>query len=656
MARLSIRDGLIERLQARARQLGISLDDALELLLDDAEGQPHDHLRVLAERLPDTTLIFDIPSRRIEYINHPTFLGYPSETLQRPNALLDILHQADRNAVFQHWQMLVSEASNALFTIEYRLCDHQGAWRWIRSRDRVMQWSENGSVVRALAILTDITEARQVEDRLRESEVRYQTLFDQTNDAVFIIDQDLIYLEVNQRAADMLGYTIEELVGRPASDFIVPDEQRDVARRRTSLLGGEHLPVYERRFYRKDGSEIVGEINVTLVRDEQGSPRYFQSVVRDVTARKRIEQQAWQSRELLAKILENFQSAVFIMDRRGRKIVECNPAVTNIFGYSRDEIIGNSSDFLHVSDEARAAFRSKVAEAVEQQGSLHLAEYEMKRKDGSTFPSEHYVTPLYDDHNTVVGWMSVVRDISLRKRAQEQTLALAVERERGQVLGAFIRDASHEFRTPLSIINTKVYLLERMVESESERAHLDDIRQQVAKIVRVVDALVTMTRLESKSGTSVETVDLNQVLRAVCFAQQSLLIDHNLGLEIELVPHLPAIHGNMADITLAISEIMSNAIRFTPPGGQIVARTCHDEGGTGVEIKDSGIGIDSDHLARIFERFYRVDRAHTTPGLGLGLAIAYKIVTDHGGLIDVDSVPGEGSTFRVLFPTPEAGG
>lgn len=606
--------------------------------------------RSLFEQSNDAIFIFDLDLIFVEVNQQAAdMLGYTvDEIIGRTGA--DFVFLDENYKVARQLEPLFSGQALPVYERRFRRKDGSEV---IGEVNVTLIRDEQGQPHYFHSIVRDISERIHTEQTLHESEARYRSLFEQTNDAVFILNPAIEIVEVNQRAADLLGYTPAEIIGLSGADIVVPDEHNKMHERQAQLLAGQIPPIYERRFRCKDGSEVIGEISITLVQNEAGQPRHIQSIVRDITERKRAEETIRQSQQLLEKVFASLHVAIFVYDERTMEAIDCNPAATRIFGYSRVEILGQSPAYFHASGPSFREFVGLLADAVAQQGFLYLPEFQMKRKDGSVFPSEHHVTPLHDEHDEIIAWVSVVRDISTRKQADKQALELVIERERAQVLSNFIRDASHEFRTPLTIINTKTFLLDRMAESEQQQVHLAGIRDQVAKIVRLVDGLATMNRLENEQEKRSQPIRLNDFLRAACFAQEAQVAKRNLQLMMDLASHLPDLRGNSDDMNQALSEIVMNAIRFTPDGGQVVVRSRAEGANVVVEVSDTGSGIASEHLPRIYERFYRADTAHTTSGFGLGLAIAHKIVSDHGGEIQVETTPGAGSSFRVTLPLPE---
>lgn len=247
--------------------------------------------------------------------------------------------------------------------------------------------------------------------------------------------------------------------------------------------------------------------------------------------------------------------------------------------------------------------------------------------------------------------LQLQREISERLRVEQQLAEMIVERERSRVLAAFIQDASHQFYTPLSIINTAIHLLERDPQNNSR--HLKTLTIAADTIHRLVKSLLIMAELDSGTQDEMRKCDLGQIADIVLeelqdhaqARQQALSVVHT---------HPVIISGVPEKLRQAIYQIVLNAIQYTPAGGVIAVSVCEQDGMAAVTVNDTGVGIAPDEMALIFSRFYRHDKAGTTSGLGLGLSIAQKIAENHGGRIEASSQPDVGSTFRLLIPLNSA--
>lgn len=234
---------------------------------------------------------------------------------------------------------------------------------------------------------------------------------------------------------------------------------------------------------------------------------------------------------------------------------------------------------------------------------------------------------------------------------RENAILLEVERRKSEVLAEFIRDVSHEFRTPLSIIQTSLYLLNRTTDSTVRIRKSEMIERQVQSI----DHLITMMSLQASVDTQAfyqyrVTTSLNTLVEIAASGVQERMAEAGHRFEIDLSPDDIGLMLHTDYMNTALQQLLINAVRYTPAGGHVLLRARHAHGMARITIADTGVGIPPNMLQRIFARFFRIDNAHSTPGFGLGLSIASKVVEQHGGRIVVESELGLGSTFTVLLP------
>ncbi|QPC82964.1 ATP-binding protein [Phototrophicus methaneseepsis] len=271
------------------------------------------------------------------------------------------------------------------------------------------------------------------------------------------------------------------------------------------------------------------------------------------------------------------------------------------------------------------------------------------RYEGHTYQAA--IQPLQSDGILYAGLMT------LRERRQEspsyEEKQRTLENERSRILLKFIQDVSHEFKTPITAIKIDLYLMERTKNEEQRHARILDIEKQADLIIQLVDDLQTMAKLDNEQGSTSFSapLDINDTVRtAYRIAQRKKSPDEAAVISLRMDVNLPKILGDHEAMTRAIAEIIHNAIRFTPANGSIVVQTYHAENANHIIIQDTGVGMTQDTLQKAFERFHRADEAHTTPGFGLGLPMAQKIVQKHGGTISIDSHMGEGTTVTISLP------
>ena len=233
----------------------------------------------------------------------------------------------------------------------------------------------------------------------------------------------------------------------------------------------------------------------------------------------------------------------------------------------------------------------------------------------------------------------ITRDITQRERVD------AVRRD-------FIANVSHELRTPLTVVNG---FLETLIDAQSENGttrqhHLQLMHEQAQRMHRLVEDLLTLSRLESReTPVADEVVDVRQLVREVADEARALSLGRH-QIDVDLTPGF--VRGSREELRSAFGNIVSNAVRYTPDGGSISLAWREDASGGRFEVSDTGLGVAPDHIPRLTERFYRVDksRSRETGGTGLGLAIVKHVLLRHGGHLDVQSEIGRGSTFSAVLP------
>ena len=292
----------------------------------------------------------------------------------------------------------------------------------------------------------DIAKRKQAKDGLQTQKQSFQTLSESAPFGMIMIDQEGHFKYINPKFIELFGYNLMDVPnGRewfrkayPDSTYrhhVISTWMKDLE----SSKPGEKRP---RTFTVtcKDGTEKI--VNFTPVRLETGDNLM---TCEDITESKRTEEALRKSQQLLESTYLSLRDAVFIIDAKTVEIIECNPAASEIFGYTRNELLGRTTTFLHVTEASLEEFRKKLYAAVETKGFLPRLEFKMKHKDGTVFPTENSVVPLKDEQDKLMGWVSVVRDVTDRKKAEE---ALQESEERYRTILENIEDGYYETNLP----------------------------------------------------------------------------------------------------------------------------------------------------------------------------------------------------------------
>ena len=343
---------------------------------------------------------------------------------------------------------------------------------------------------------------------------------------------------------------------------------------------------------------------------------------------------------------EQMDDAVIIVNEQNL-IVDVNPKAALLAHQLAPELIEKSlSDVYPVYQEAF----TRALDGTSRHQSIQIDSGEQPMYfDLSVIPI------IRDDEQ--VGKLIVLADRTEQRLAEDRARHVEAERDRIRSLSEFVGAASHEFRTPLAVIKNSAYLINRIEDPTKRAEKTAQIDNQVNILTRLIDGLLTVVRLDAQVDLTFHALDINIIVQGI---EQKARVDaaaKNLHLELQVASHLPLISGNTSYLQEAIQAVLHNAIRYTPPGGTVTLRTSQRDNKTVVTVQDTGIGIEPEHLPRIFDVFYRVDTARSTSGFGTGLTIANRVITLHGGGIEISSEPGNGTTVDMTFPpanTPES--
>ncbi len=466
------------------------------------------------------------------------------------------------------------------------------------------------------------------------------------HDMVILADGASRIVDVNDRAAELLGYPREELIGMPVRALRDPATAGDFdARVREQIERGALM--FETRYRRRDGSTFPVEVSIHT--DEHEGRRYFQAIARDVTERERAAEALRASEAKFRAAFEFASLGVLLVAADGR-IVETNRAFRRMLGYTEEEMRRLTLVDVHEGGDELA--RSLLRQMVEGSRETVDTPRRYRRKDGSVAEAILRASALRDETGAFRFALGVVEDVTDKKRLEAQL----VHADRMASIGTLAAGVAHEINNPLAFILSNVeYALAEVKDAggdgELERA-LRDAKDGAVRVREIVRDLRTFSRSDDDAR---EPLDVRQVLRsAVGLAANEIRHRAELVVDGGDVPPVVASEHRLAQVFL---NLLINAAQSMPEGrvGRNVVRAATSTAPDGralVEISDNGVGISPDVMPRIFDPFFTTRPVGV--GTGLGLSICHGIVAQLGGEITVRSVPGEGTTFRVLLPA--AGG
>jgi PAS domain S-box-containing protein len=439
---------------------------------------------------------------------------------------------------------------------------------------------------------------------------------------------------------------VNELTGLPAEN---PVER--VLREGITLGLANHTMLIAR-----DGRATAIDDSAAPIRDAQGNIRGVVFVFRNVTERRKLEVAAGR----LAAIVESSDDGIISKSLDGI-ITTWNASAERIFGYAATEAIGQPISILapkdHLDEMPDILARIRRGQRIDHFETIRC------RKDGTRIHVSVSISPIRNEHNEVIGASKTVRDITERLRAEEQLQALLLaeqsaraEAERAnRMKDEFLATVSHEIRTPLNAILGWAHLLRtgQLTTSETQEA-LDIIERNTRDQARIIEDILDMSRIVSgKIALDFGPVELQSVIEAALATVRPAAEAKGIILDSELDSTTGPVLGDAGRLQQVVWNILSNAIKFTPKAGRVELRLSRVGSNIVTSITDTGVGIGSDLLPYVFDRFRQADsssrRIHG--GLGLGLAIAKQLVDLHGGQITVSSSgEGKGSRFVVALP------
>ena len=507
---------------------------------------------------------------------------------------------------------------------------------------------------------------------LRLSEERFRLLVDSVRDyAIFMLDPQGNVLSWNAGAERFKGYRANEIIGSHFSRFYTPD---DLARG----LPDQELKTADARGsfedegwrVRKDGSLFWANVVITAMRDQAtGQLVGYAKVTRDLTQRRNHEEAMRQSEERFRLMVEGVEDyAIFMLDVNGR-VATWNVGAQRIKGYGAEDIIGQHFSVFYPQEVRDSGWPEHELRQAAAKGRFVDTGWRVRR-DGTTFWANVTITAMRDDSGTLIGFAKLTRDLTESKRFEAIAIA---SQEREEILDAernarmaaqratrmkdeFLATLSHELRTPLSsILGWTQILLKGISTSPADQKRAIEVIDRNARAqVQLIDDLLDLSRIMTgKLRLDLQQVSMLDVVQAAVDAAMPAASAKDIRLRSMLDPSRMTVNGDANRLQQVVWNLLTNAIKFTPRGGQVQVLLQRVNSHIELSVADTGVGIPPSFIGQVFDRFSQRDSSTTRAhgGLGLGLAICRQLVELHGGTIRASS-PGEGqgATFSVELP------
>lgn len=510
----------------------------------------------------------------------------------------------------------------------------------------------------------------ELEARLAELEARgaeahasaefYGKLLATLPDLVVRMDLDGTIRELNQAGLKTSGYHPSDLIGRNMLEFIAPRD-RERAMQNTVRMYQAVLGPQEYHLIFKDGSEVLVEVNGDLLRDQQGDPVGIVHICRDISERVRSREALRESEERYRSLVENSHHGVIIIDD-DYYLIYMNDEFCRITGYPREEVLGcDFRDYLPPETIQWISENYKM-----RQKGLELPrryEFSLISKDGQVMYCETSSVVILDSQGRKQT-MSQIMDITERKKARSEKESLEAQLRHAQkmeAVGVLAGGVAHDFNNILQVISGQVQLLTRFSRLDPEdTGRLNEVERAAARAAELVHRLLTFSR---KVEPMFSLVDVNQELDEAAKMLERI-IPKMIEISLSLDPEIGTIEADPNQLNQVLLNLGTNARDAMPQGGRLEMSTArlnvdqadcaaHPGAQPGeyvrITVADNGLGMDALTLEHVFDPFFTTKQMGQ--GTGLGMAMAYGIVNNHGGFITCRSQPDQGARFEVFLPT-----
>jgi PAS domain S-box-containing protein len=476
-----------------------------------------------------------------------------------------------------------------------------------------------------------------------ENEDRFRRLTDATFEGI-VIHQDGFILDANPAFAALFGYEIYEMISLSVYDLVAPEE-RDTAIAH-ARSGSDQM--YELTAQKRNGDRFIIEVRGRLVQRESGSIRVV--AVRDVTEQRAYEREL--QREAL--IFENINDSVILTDLDGL-IIDVNPATVRLFGYDREELVGKTPAEMWHAPQTGVSTNEQIIQGIRESGRWQ-GEIEVIRKDKVRRVMQVTVLPLLDSDGNRIATIGVSQDITDRK-AGEQAMKQAKEaaEEASQAKTNFLASMSHELRTPLNaIIGYTDLIMEEAKANGLETVKIDanKINSASRHLLGIINDILDIARIEAgRVHLSLISFSIPYLVEDVRAAVEPLIVKNGNRFVVEIEDGVKTLFGDELKVRQMLVNLLGNAAKFTRDGTVSLCIRAVNRG-ISFEVSDTGIGIKTEELERLFEAFTQSEEnsTRTYGGTGLGLAITRRLCDIMGGNITVQSEVGKGSTFTFWLP------
>jgi len=591
-------------------------------------------------------------------------LGHEPEAVVG-TAMLDYVHPDDRGEAFRRLARRIADPDAVLEPEVYRVRHSGGGWRHVvaSSRNLLADADVRGIVIN----LRDVTERVEAEQRLQASETVYRTLAQSAPVGIFQTDREGGIVFANPRFAIVAGLAPEAVLGHGWRDAVHPDDRARLDAEWARCMAEGQALLLNLRFLVPGGIVTSVLCQSSPLLDAGGRFQGCVGTITDMTEYVRTADALRMAEARTNAIVEAAADAILTIDDEGI-VHSFNRAAEDMFGIPAQEILWHRIDrLLPMPDAApHAGFLSNYRTGQSTRVVGNRRAVTAVRGDGSEFPVELSVSCVEVGGRRM--FTGIIRDITERQRIEDELIrAKEAAESADKAKSAFLQVMSHELRTPLNAVIGFAQVIEMRLLGAADVDRYTDyatsIRQSGEHLLGIIDDILDITKIESGALVLTEgPVDLVELIAqsvnlvAVQAGKRGVLVALDMGDGVggDGACDVPPVRGDALRLRQVLVNLLSNGVKFSQPGQTVtIGARCHGEGG-GVElfVRDTGIGIAPEDIPRALTPFTQLDQSMTRSqeGTGLGLPISKRLVEAHGGVLCIDSAPGQGTTVTVILP------
>jgi PAS domain S-box-containing protein len=617
-------------------------------------------LSKLETSFPDVIVQTDL-NKKITFINNlgVKLAGFDHAQQIVGRSFLDFVVPEDIPRISENHQKMFDQS---LGPIEYDFITQDGRRITLETKGEVLRHAD-GRPYGTVNICRDVTNHKQAEKALQKSEERLRQLIESANDWIWEVNRKGFYTYVSPRCQGLFGYEPEEMIGKTPYDFMPPEEAERVRPLFLSYVR-EKKPFYwmESLHRHKNGRGVILETNGVPVMDEEGRLKGYRGMDRDITERKRAKEALRESEERYRNILESIDEGYYEVDYSGN-LIFFNDSLCDLLGYSREELMGmNNRQF---ADGGNAAKLYQAFNQVYRTG-MPVTSFEVQviRKDGTAGFGEISVSPISDKEGVIIGFRGIARNITDRKRAEEEREKLMAQLRQAQkmeAIGTLAGGIAHDFNNVLTaIIGNAELALINISDKNPLHPYLMQVHQSARRAADLVKQILTFSRQKSHE---IELIQPSSIVKETLKMLRSSLpstieirqtIEDNQGLIMADPTQIHQILMNLCTNAAHAMRERGGLLDVCLANIHIIAEEAHHYAGLAsgpyihLTVSDTGHGIDPLVIEHIFDPYFTTKKIGE--GTGLGLAVVYGIIKKSKGDIKVTSEPGKGSLFEVFLP------